>query len=133
LHTERGQNRKLFEAYQPAGRAAKIFANSRPRCAPALSTSCATFAWLASTCPTGQRQRYAEISLRLSELGNQFRQPGTRRDRGYSEHFSDRKALAGLPESELGPARRPGPQAEPGRLAGQSVLPGLSRDQHLCR
>lgn len=48
-----------------------------------------------------ERERFAEISLRLSALGNRFGNHVLDATEGYTRHFETRDALAGLPESAL--------------------------------
>lgn len=48
-----------------------------------------------------EQARYAEIMLRMSNLGAQFQENLLDATRGWTLHFEQRSALAGLPEAEL--------------------------------
>ena len=98
--TDRGQNQALFKAYQRLAERADF--DQQPAALKAtIEHELRDFRLAGVDLPEAQRQRFAEISLRLSELGNQFGNQVLDATEGYSEHFSDRKALAGLPESDL--------------------------------
>ncbi|HET6565400.1 MAG TPA: M3 family metallopeptidase [Xanthomonadales bacterium] len=51
--------------------------------------------------PDAEQARYAEIMMRMSSLGAQFQENLLDATRGWTLHFADDSALAGLPEAEL--------------------------------
>ena len=100
FHTERGQNRDLFQAYQALA--------SRPDIAEQSAALRATiehelldFRLSGVALPEPERARFAEINLRLSQLGNQFGNHVLDATEAYAEHFETADALAGLPQAEL--------------------------------
>ncbi|TVQ29402.1 MAG: oligopeptidase A, partial [Wenzhouxiangella sp.] len=118
--TERGQNRALFKAYQQLA-ARPDFARQSPALRATVEHELRDFRLAGVDLPEDQRQRFADISLRLSELGNQFGNQVLDATEGYSEHFETAAALAGLPESDLHMLAGLASQAErPGWLANLS-------------
>ncbi len=100
FHTERGQNPKLFRAWQML--AERDDFSSQPAALRAtIEHELREFRLSGVNLPDPERKRFAEINLRLSELGNRFGNHVLDATEGYSEHFDDRRALDGLPESEL--------------------------------
>jgi len=98
--TERGQNKLLYEAYLRLAR--------RPdfdRQAPALKASIEhelrDFELAGVGLDEPDRQRFADISLRLSALSNQFGNHVLDATEAYKEHFDSADKLTGLPASDL--------------------------------
>jgi oligopeptidase A len=100
FHTERGQNRKLFEAWQALAER-EDFGHQPAALRATIEHELRDFHLSGVDLPDGPRQRFAEINLRLSELGNRFGNHVLDATEAYSEHFDKRDALAGLPDSEL--------------------------------
>ncbi len=100
FQTERGQNRKLFESWQ-ALTAREDFAGQPAEVRATVEHELREFRHSGVNLPEAQRQRFAEISLRLSELGNRFGNHVLDATEAYSEHFTEADELAGLPDSEL--------------------------------
>ena len=72
------------------------------------------------------KQRYGEISARLSELGSTFGENVLDATRAWSKLITDEAELVGLPESALAQAQANGPSKGARRLviyAGLAVLP----------
>ncbi len=118
--TERGQNRALFEAYQNL--AAQPDFDKAPAAVRATVThELRSFRLAGVDLPEAARQRFADISLRLSELGNQFGNHVLDATEAYSEHFTTADALTGLPDSDLAMLAGLADQAgKPGWLANLS-------------
>ena len=100
FHTERGQNRRLFEAWQALCER-DDFESQSDALRATVEHELRAFRLSGVNLPEPERKRFAEIELRLSELGNRFGNHVLDATEGYSEHFDDRDALGGLPESEL--------------------------------
>ncbi len=98
--TERGQNRALFKAYQRLAERPD-FAAQPDALRAAITHELADFRLAGVDLPEDQRQRFGDISLRLSELGNRFGNQVLDATEGYCEHFEHADALAGLPEGDL--------------------------------
>jgi oligopeptidase A len=120
FHTERGQNQALFKAYQQlAGR--DDLARQPAALRATIEHELRNFRLAGVDLPTAERARFAEINLRLSELGNRFGNQVLDATEGYSEHFANPQALAGLPESDLALLADLARQADkPGWLANLS-------------
>ncbi len=113
FHTERGQNVALCGAYKTLSSRADL--NKQPAAVQAtIEHELRDFHLSGVDLPKGKRQRFAEISLRLSELGNRFGNQVIDATEAYSESFDQAEQLAGLPDSELeqlaGLARQAGKQ-----------------------
>ena len=100
FETERGQNRRLFEAWQALAER-EDFPEQPTAVRATVEHELRNFRLSGVNLPEAQRQRFAEINLRLSELGNRFGNHVLDATEAWSEHFSEREALAGLPDSEL--------------------------------
>ncbi len=100
FHTERGQNRKLFEAWQALAER-DDFTDQPAALRATVEHELREFRLTGVKLPEAERKRFAKIKLRLSELGNRFGNHVIDATEGYSEHFDDCDALAGLPQSEL--------------------------------
>ncbi len=100
FHSERSQNRALFDAYQALRRRAD-FDRQPAAMRASIEHELIQFRLGGVDLPAGQRTRFAEISLRLSALGNRFGNHVLDATEAWSEHFSDARQLAGLPDGEL--------------------------------
>ena len=100
FHTERGQNRALWAAYQHLSQR-RDFADQPPAMRASIEHELRDFHLAGVDLPESERQRFAEINLKLSDLGNRFGNHVLDATEGYSEHFPDARALAGLPDSDL--------------------------------
>ncbi|WP_376691290.1 M3 family metallopeptidase [Wenzhouxiangella sp. EGI_FJ10409] len=97
--TERGHNRKLWAAYKAlAGR--EDFAGQDDALRATVEHELRDFHLAGVDLPRAERERFGEISLRLSELGNRFGNHVLDATEAYSETFDDVEQLAGLPEAE---------------------------------
>ncbi len=100
FYTERGQNRALFEAYQALAERPDLAEQSAALRAT-IEHELLDFRLSGVALPEPQRKRFAEINLRLSELGNQFGNHVLDATEAFTEHFDSAEALAGLPQGEL--------------------------------
>ncbi len=100
FYTERGQNRALFAAYQALARR-DDFADQPAAVRAMVEHELRDFRLAGVDLPEPERQRFGDISLRLSELGNRFGNHLLDATEAWSEHFKEPGELAGLPESEL--------------------------------
>ncbi|MEE4329383.1 MAG: M3 family metallopeptidase, partial [Wenzhouxiangella sp.] len=100
FHTERGHDRRLFDAYRQLTERAD-FAEQPAACRTLVLHEIRDFRLSGVDLPEAQRKRFADIDLRLSELSNRFSNHVLDATEAYTEHFPDRDSLAGLPESEL--------------------------------
>jgi len=120
FHTERGQNRKLWAAYNALSQRPD-FAEQDAALRATIEHELADFHLSGVDLPETERRRFGEVSLRLSELGNRFGNQVLDATEAWSEHFTGAGQLAGLPASELellaGMARAAG---KPGWLADLS-------------
>lgn len=98
--TERAQNRKLFEAWQRLANR-DDFAEQPSALRAMVKHELQEFRLSGVSLPEAQRRRFAEINLRLSELGNSFGNNVLDATESFEVHFDDADALAGLPESEM--------------------------------
>ena len=113
FHTERGQNRALFEAYQ--GLSIRPDLNQQEAAMRAtIAHELLDFRLSGVHLPESERSRFAEITLRLSQLGNRFGNQVLDATEAYSEHFDSVEALAGLPQGELDLLAGMATQAEKG-------------------
>ncbi|MFW5815872.1 MAG: M3 family metallopeptidase [Wenzhouxiangella sp.] len=100
FHTERSLNRALFEAYRCL-RERDDFDRQPAAMRASIDHELTKFRLGGVDLPAEQRSRFAEISLRLSALGNRFGNHVLDATEAWSEHFTDPGQLAGLPDSEL--------------------------------
>ena len=100
FHTERGQNRALFDAYQGLAARPDLCEQSAAVRAT-IEHELLDFRLSGVDLPEPERSRFAEISLRLSQLGNQFGNQVLDATEAFSVEFETAEALAGLPQSEL--------------------------------
>ena len=100
FYTARGQNRRLFEAWREVS-ARPDFGDQPQAFRRMVEIELTDFRLAGVDLPGEERERFAEVSLRLSELGNAFGNHVLDATEGYSEVFDSADALAGLPEAEL--------------------------------
>ncbi|MDX1625430.1 MAG: M3 family metallopeptidase [Wenzhouxiangellaceae bacterium] len=100
FYTARGQNRAIFECWKAvAGR--RDFAE-RPRAFRRMvEEEIIGFEHSGVHLDDEPRARFAQISLRLSELGNTFGNHVLDATEAFKRHFEDASELAGLPPSAL--------------------------------
>jgi len=100
FYTARGHNRALFECWRTVS-AADGFAEQPTAFRRMVEQELIDFRQSGVDLPDSERERFAEISLRLSKLGNTFGNHVLDATEGWSEDFDDAQALAGLPASDL--------------------------------
>jgi len=98
--TARGQNRALFECWQAVSQR-EDFAAQPPSFRRMVEQELIDFRQSGVALAGSGRKRFAEISMRLSELGNAFGNNVLDATEGWAEDFTDPTDLAGLPPSEL--------------------------------
>lgn len=104
-YTELGQNKALYEAY-------KALADSEeaktltPAQSEALTQTIRDFELSGVGLEGEAKQRYGQISARLSELGSQFGENVLDSTHAWSKLITDEAELAGLPESALAQAKQ---------------------------
>ncbi len=120
FYTDRGQRRELLEAYQRVVRD-EGFATLEPAARRLVENEIRDFRLSGVDLEGDARQRFSEISLRLSELGREFSNALLDATQAYTEHFEDKSPLKGLPETELELlASRAGARDKSGYLADLS-------------
>ena len=100
FYTARGQNRALFECWKAVSQREDFSAQS-PSFRRMVEQELIDFRQSGVDLPEPERKRFAEISMRLSELGNTFGNNVLDATEGWAEDFDDAADLAGLPTSEL--------------------------------
>ena len=100
FYTARGQSRALFECWQAVSQSVD-FAEQSPSFRQMVQQELIDFRQSGVDLPESERKRFAEISMRLSELGNTFGNNVLDATEGWAENFKDTAELAGLPPSEL--------------------------------
>ncbi len=100
FHTERSQNHELYLAYK-ALRARPDFKLQSAAMKACIEHELTEFRLGGVELPAPERERFAEINLRLSALGNQFGNHVLDATEAYQEHFESEQQLAGLPQQEL--------------------------------
>jgi len=98
--TERGHNRELWAAYRALAERAD-FAEQERALQASIRHELRNFHLAGVDLPEAERERFGEINMRLSELGNRFGNQVLDSTEAYSETFDDPDQLAGLGESEL--------------------------------
>lgn len=98
---ERGQNRALFSAYQALAERDDFSAQPADLRA-AVNHELRDFKLAGVALPEADRNRFAELNLRLSELSNTFGNQVMDATEAYRESFDSVDELSGLPESDLG-------------------------------
>ncbi|WP_067094619.1 oligopeptidase A [Marinomonas atlantica] len=104
-YTELGQNKALYEAYKALADSeeAKILT---PAQSEALTQTIRDFELSGVGLEGEAKQRYGQISARLSELGSQFGENVLDSTHAWSKLITDEAELAGLPESALAQAKQ---------------------------
>ncbi len=100
FHTERGQNRRLYEAYRQLAERDDFLEQSAALQA-AVRHELQAFELSGVGLDGEARERFARTSLRLSALGNQFGNHVLDATEGFEVVFDNEQALSGLPEDEL--------------------------------
>ena len=100
FYTERGHNRALFECWQAVAERPD-FAERPTAFRRMVEEELADFRQSGVDLDHDARERFAEISMRLSKLGNAFGNHVLDATEAWFEQFEDAGALAGLPPSAL--------------------------------
>ncbi|MFO7764757.1 MAG: M3 family metallopeptidase [Wenzhouxiangellaceae bacterium] len=100
FYTARGQNRALFECWRAVAQR-DDFAGQSAAFRRMVEQELIDFRQSGVDLPEAPRQRFAEISLQLSKLGNAFGNNVLDATEGWAVDFDDKAELAGLPPSEL--------------------------------
>ena len=100
FYTARGHNRALFECWKSVSEH-EGFADQPAAFRRMVEQELIDFRQSGVDLPDGERERFAEISLKLSKLGNTFGNHVLDATEGWSEDFDDPLPLAGLPASDL--------------------------------
>src|SRR5690625_107370 len=96
--TEVGQNEQLYQAYQQI-RDAAVFAELSHAQRKTVEDALRDFRLAGVSLPEEQKQRYKEISSRLSELRSTFEEHVMDATDGWSKLITDEQDLAGVPET----------------------------------
>lgn len=104
-YTELGQNKALYEAYKALSEsdAAKALSGAQKE---ALTQIIRDFELSGVGLEGEAKERYGEISQRLSELGSQFGEHVLDATQAFSKLITEESELAGLPESALAQAKQ---------------------------
>jgi oligopeptidase A len=108
-NTWSGQHKGLYEAYRQIAEGAE-FTSLDGAQRKALSNVLRDFRLAGVALPTAQRQRYAHLRKRLSELGSQFSDNVLDATNAWRKQVSEEQ-LAGLPDTALANARQAAEQA----------------------
>ena len=100
FHSERSQNHKLFAAYKHLA-AREDFDQQPAALRASVEHELTEFRLGGVDLPANERQRFADISMQLSSLGNQFGNQILDATEAYVEHFTEAAQLAGLPPHEM--------------------------------
>jgi len=100
FHSERSQNQALFAAYKQL-RARADFDQQPAALRACIEHELLEFRLGGVDLPEAERQRFADINMRLSSLGNQFGNHILDATEAYVEKFSDADELAGLPRDQM--------------------------------
>lgn len=105
FYTELGQNKALYQAYKALAESdqAKHLSVAQTE---ALTQTIKDFELSGVGLEGAAKQRYAEISQRLSELGSQFGENVLDATQAWSKNITDESELSGLPESALDQAKQ---------------------------
>lgn len=98
--TRLGQHESLYRAYQVV-RDSEEYPRLSPAQQRALDNALRDFRLSGIALPAAQKQRYAEISSRLSELASQFSNNVLDATQSFTRHIVDESELSGLPASTL--------------------------------
>lgn len=109
--TELGQNQKLFEAYSAIRNDENFDALSTAQ-KKTINNALRDFKLSGIDLPADEKQRFAEISSRLSTLSSQFSDNVLDATMAWQKHITDVSELAGLPQSALDQAKQLAEQKE---------------------
>jgi len=98
---ERSQNPALYQAYRQLAER-DDFDQQPDELRATIEHELKSFELAGVALADGERARFAEINLRLSELSNQFGNQVMDATEAYRENFPSADALKGLPDSDLG-------------------------------
>ncbi|WP_067215552.1 oligopeptidase A [Marinomonas gallaica] len=104
-YTELGQNKALYEAYKALSDSEEA-KTLTPAQSEALTQTIRDFELSGVGLEGEAKQRYGQISARLSELGSQFGENVLDSTHAWSKVITDEAELAGLPESALAQAKQ---------------------------
>lgn len=104
-HTERGQNPRLFKAYEQI-RDSEEFDSLGQAEKKTIMNALRDFKLSGIDLPEAKKKRFAEISSRLSSLSSQFTDNVLDATMAWQKHIENVDALSGLPESALQQARQ---------------------------
>ncbi len=108
--TELGQNKALFEAYA-AIKASEDYSSLGQAQKKTIENALRDFKLSGIDLPEAEKQRFAEISSRLSTLSSQFSDNVLDATMAWQKHIEDESQLAGLPQSALDGAKQRADQA----------------------
>lgn len=97
---ERGQNRALYQAYKQLA-ARGDFKQQPDELRATIEHEIKSFELSGVALPARERERFAEINLRLSELANQFGNQVMDATEAFRVNFASPDPLQGLPDSDL--------------------------------
>ena len=100
FYTARGHNRALFECWKSVS-ARDDFERQPVAFRRMVEQELIDFRQSGVDLPDRERKRFAEISLKLSKLGNTFGNHVLDATEAWAEDFDDPQALAGLPAADL--------------------------------
>ncbi len=103
--TEMGQHQGLYEAYQALAQSDEYASLSQAQ-KQTLDNALRDFRLAGIALPEAEKQRYAEIKTRLSELSTQFSNHVLDATQGWTKLVTDKEALAGLPDTALEQAQQ---------------------------
>jgi oligopeptidase A len=109
--TEVGQNKELYEAYQSLADS-DDFAGLSSSQQKAVSNALRDFKLAGVALPQEQKQQFADIKKRLSELSTQFANNVLDATQGWYKQLDSADALAGLPEDQIALAAQAAQQRE---------------------
>ncbi len=103
--TELGQHQGLFNAYT-AIQQSDAFSGLEPAQQKVINNALRDFRLSGIALPKAEQERFKTIQQRLSELSTKFEENLLDATDAWSQHYTDIKQLAGLPESVLGMAKQ---------------------------
>ncbi len=103
--TEMGQHQGLYQAYQGLAQS-DDYASLNQAQKQTLDNALRDFRLAGVALPETEKQRYAEIKTRLSELSTQFSNNVLDATQGWTKLVTDKDALAGLPDTALEQAQQ---------------------------
>ncbi|TBR43886.1 oligopeptidase A [Marinomonas agarivorans] len=101
--TELGQNKALYQAYKTLAQSDASFSQAQQE---ALRQNIRSFELSGVALEGDAKQRYGEISTRLSELGSKFGENVLDATRAWEKLITDETLLTGLPDSALAQAKQ---------------------------